>query len=210
MRSVGTLHLPHLNGHGQAQKDFSRARRKAFLRRIGAFLRRDFTSNQLLSFEEVKGTLGPVSQVYLGMREVPLDKIVGSVGRYTDFDRAFLPSKGYLAERWKRIDRMMRRFGELPPVDLYKVGEAYFVLDGNHRVSVARYLGVGWIDAHVTGVHGRVCPETRPRVVSREHRVAAQDRSRSRVREVTARSSPHPRSTDRRGGPREEAGRSGL
>ena len=210
MRSVGTLHLPHLNGYVQAQKDFSRARRKAFLRRIGAFLRRDFTSNQLLSFEEVKGTLGRVSQVYLGMREVPLDKIVGSVGRYTDFDRAFLPSKGYLAERWKRIDRMMRQSGALPSISLYKVGEAYFVLDGNHRVSVARYLGIGWIDAHVTGVHGRVCPETRQRLVSREHRVAPQDRSRNRVREVTARSSPHPRSTDRRGGPREEAGRSGL
>ena len=57
----------------------------------------------------------------------------------TDFDPAFLGSKGHLAERWKRIDRMMRRFGELPPVSLYKFGEDYFALDGNHRVSVARY-----------------------------------------------------------------------
>lgn len=210
MRSVGMLHPLHLNLHSQAEKDFSRARRKALLRWIGAFLRRDFASNQLLSFEEVKGTLGAVSPVYLGMREVPLDKIVGSVGRYTDFDRAFLPSKGHLAERWKRIDLMMRRSGTLPPVSLYKVGEEYFVLDGNHRISVARYLGVGWIDAHVTGVDGRVCPETRQRLVSREHRVARQDRHQSRVGKVTARSSPPPRSTDRRCVPGEEAGRIGL
>jgi hypothetical protein len=62
----------------------------------------------------------------------------------TDFDPAFLASKGHFAERWKRIDRMMRRFGELPPVSLYKIGEDYFALDGNHRVSVARYtIGQG-------------------------------------------------------------------
>lgn len=200
MRSVGMLHSLHLNVHAQAEKDFSRARGTALLRWIGAFLRRDFASNQLLFFKEVKGTLGAVSQVYLGLRVVPLDKIVGSVGRYTDFDRAFLPSKGHLAERWKGIDRMMRRSGKLPPVSLYKVGEAYFVLDGNHRVSVARYHGVGWIDAQVTGVRGRGCPETRRRLVSREHRVARRDRRQSRVRKVSARSGPHPRSIDRCGG----------
>ena len=200
MRSVAMLHSLHLSVHAQAEKDFSRAHRKALLRRVGAFLRRDVASNQLLSFEEVKGALGAVSQVYLGLCVVPLDEIVGSVGRYTDFDRAFLPSKGNLAERWKRIDRMMRRSDELPPVDLYKVGEAYFVLDGNHRVSVARYLGVGWINAQVTGVRGRGCPETRRRLVSREHRVDRQDRRQSKVRKVTARSGPHPRSIDRCGG----------
>jgi hypothetical protein len=54
----------------------------------------------------------------------------------TDFDPAFLASKGHLAERWNRIDRMMRRFGELPPMSLYKFGEDYFALDGNPRVSV--------------------------------------------------------------------------
>jgi uncharacterized ParB-like nuclease family protein len=202
---VRMLHSLHLNVHAQAEKaqaemDFSRARRQALLRWIWAFLRRDFASNQLLSFEEVKGSLRAVSQVYLGLRMVPLDKIVGSVGRYTDFDRAFLPSKGHLAERWKRIDRMMRRSGELPPVDLYKVGEAYFVLDGNHRISVARYHGVGWIDAQVTGLRGRGCPETRRRLVSREHRVDRQDRRQSKVRKVTARSGPHLRSIDRCGG----------
>ena len=140
----------------QADKDFTRARRKAFLRRIGAFLRRDPGSNRLLSFEEVKSALGALEQVYLGMRTVPVKKIVGSVGRHRDFDRAFLPSKGGLETRWKRIDQMMHRAEELPPISLYKMGDAYFVRDGNHRVSVARQLGVEMIDAEVIELRSRV------------------------------------------------------
>jgi hypothetical protein len=140
----------------QADKDFSRARRRAFLRTIGAFLRNDPGSNQLLSFDEVKSALGAVEQVYLGMRTVEVDKIVGSVGRHRDFDRAFLPSKDDLGARWKRIDEMMHRAEELPPISLYKIGDAYFVRDGNHRVSVARQQGVEMIDAEVIELRSRV------------------------------------------------------
>src|ERR687896_1701188 len=140
----------------QADKDYTRARRRAFLRRIGAFLRRDPGSNRLLSFDEVKSALGAVEQVYLGMRIVPVEKIVGSVGRHRDFYRAFLPSKGDLEVRWKRIDRMMHRAEELPPISLYKIGDAYFVRDGNHRVSVAHQLGVEMIDAEVIELRSRV------------------------------------------------------
>jgi hypothetical protein len=140
----------------QADKDFSRARRRAFLRRIGAYLRKDPGSNQLLSFDEVKSALGAVEQVYLGMRTVEVAKIVGSVGRHRDFDREFLPSKGDLGARWKRIDEMMHRAEELPPVSLYKIGDAYFVRDGNHRVSVARQQGVEMIDAEVIELRSRV------------------------------------------------------
>ncbi len=145
-----------MNLHEQSERDFSRARRKAFLRRIGAYLRRDPGSNQLLSFEEVKGALGVVSQVYIGMREVPVAKIVGSVGRHRDFDRAFLPSKPDLSSRWRRIDEIMHRAEELPPVSLFKIGDAYFVNDGNHRVSVAREQGVEMIDAEVVELRSRV------------------------------------------------------
>jgi hypothetical protein len=145
-----------MDPHEQSDRDFSRARRKAFLRRIGAYLRRDPGSNQLLSFEEVKGALGAVSQVYLGMREVPVSKIVGSVGRHRDFDRAFLPSKPDLGTRWRRIDEIMHRAEELPPISLYKIGDAYFVQDGNHRVSVARQRGVEMIDAEVIELRSRV------------------------------------------------------
>jgi hypothetical protein len=140
----------------QADKDFTRARRRAFLRRVGAYLRGDPGSNRLLSFDEVKSALGAVEQVYLGMRIVPVEKIVGSVGRHRDFDRAFLPSKGELGDRWKRIDRMMHRAEELPPISLYKIGGAYFVRDGNHRVSVAHQLGVEMIDAEVIELRSRV------------------------------------------------------
>ncbi len=142
--------------HEQSERDFSRARRKAFLRRIGAYLRRDPASNQLLSFEEVKGALGVVSQNYLGLREVPVAKIIGSVGRHRDFDRTFLPSKPDLSTRWRRIDEIMHRAEELPPVSLYKIGDAYFVQDGNHRVSVARQQGVEMIDAEVVELRSRV------------------------------------------------------
>src|SRR5215210_2313622 len=127
----------------QADKDFSRARRRAFLRRIGAFLRKDPGSNQLLSFDEVKSALGAVEQVYLGMRTVEVAKIVGSVGRHRDFDRAFLPSKGDLGTRWKRIDEMMHRAEELPPISLYKIGDAH-------------QQGVEMIDAEVIELRSRV------------------------------------------------------
>ena len=145
-----------MDPHEQSDRDFSRARRRAFLRRIGAYLRRDPGSNQLLSFDEVKGVLGTVSQVYLGMREVPVSQIVGSVGRHRDFDRAFLPSKPDLGTRWRRIDEIMDRGEELPPVSLYKIGDVYFVQDGNHRVSVARQRGVEMIDAEVIELRSRV------------------------------------------------------
>ena len=145
-----------MDPHEQSDRDFSRARRRAFLRRIGAYLRRDPGSNQLLSFDEVKGALGAVSQVYLGLREVPVSKIVGSVGRHRDFDRAFLPSKPDLGTRWRRIDEIMHRAEELPPVSLYKIGDAYFVQDGNHRVSVALQQGVEMIDAEVIELRSRV------------------------------------------------------
>ncbi|MBA3388152.1 MAG: chromosome partitioning protein ParB [Actinomycetota bacterium] len=139
----------------QADIDFSRARRRAFLRRVGSYLRRDPASNRLLSFDEVKRTLGVINQVYVGMRTVEVSKIVGSVGRHRDFDRAFLPSKPGLGERWKRIDQMMRR-GEIPPISLFKIGDAYFVNDGNHRVSVAHQQGIEMLDAEVTELRTRI------------------------------------------------------
>jgi hypothetical protein len=145
-----------MDPHEQSDRDFSRARRRAFLRKVGAYLRGDPGSNQLLSFEEVKDALGTVSQVYLGMREVPVSQIVGSVGRHRDFDRAFLPSKPDLGTRWRRIDEIMDRGQELPPVSLYKIGDVYFVQDGNHRVSVARQRGVEMMDAEVIELRSRV------------------------------------------------------
>ncbi|TCJ19689.1 hypothetical protein E0L93_04070 [Rubrobacter taiwanensis] len=148
--------VEHMNLEEQADQDFSRARRRAFLRRLRAFLRNDPASNRLLSFEEVRDALGVFNQVHLGMQVVPVEKIVGSVGRHRDFDRAFLPSTESIKQRWKRIDQAFHRAEELPPVSLYKIGDAYFVRDGNHRVSVARQQGIEMIDADVTELRTRV------------------------------------------------------
>ena len=148
--------VKYMNLEEQVDSDFTHARRRAFLRRIRARLRKDLACNRLLSFDEVKGSLGAFKQVYLGMRVVPVQKIVGSVNRYEDFDRAFLPTKASLETRWKRIDRAFHRSEEIPPVSLYKVGDRYFVVDGNHRVSVARYQGVESIDAEVIEIRSRM------------------------------------------------------
>ncbi len=135
----------------QVDKDFSLARRKALLVRIGVRLRRDGASNRLLCFDDLRKIRGAaMGRVYRGTRAVPVELIGGSVGRCSEFDRGFMPAKASVKERWKRIDRAFYRGEELPPVSLYKVGGFYFVLDGHHRVSVASYHGVEWIDAHVT------------------------------------------------------------
>ncbi|MBM4424242.1 MAG: hypothetical protein FJ030_12780 [Chloroflexi bacterium] len=131
----------------QSRMDFGAARLKAFFRDALAFLlgRR----NDLLSFEEVRGRLHIGGPIYRGLKTVRVDQIVGSVNRYRDFDRAFLPTQNYTADRWLKINRAFYRDVSLPPVMLYKVGEVYFVVDGNHRVSVAREMGQDYIDAEV-------------------------------------------------------------
>ena len=132
----------------QVDVDFGRARRQAFFRGLRArFLG---GRDRLLSFDEVRKTLGADNRFYLGRKVVEVSKIVGSVGRHEEFDRDFMPVKASLSYKWRRIDRALRRGEELPAVSLYKIGDAYFVVDGNHRVSVARYQGVEMIDAKVT------------------------------------------------------------
>ena len=134
----------------QVDKDLSLARRRTLLGRIDARLRRDAASDGLLCFDEVGELPGAVGRVYRGTRTVPVGQIWGSVGRCSEFNRDFMPTKASVKERWKRIDRAFRRSEELPPVSLYKVGGFYFVLEGHHRVSVAHYHGIEWIDAEVT------------------------------------------------------------
>ena len=138
----------------QVQNDFHRARRKASLRRLRNRLGRDSAHEHLLSFEEAKDALTRWTQAYQGMRIVEVNKITGSVGRWRDFDGSFLPLKVSMGERWGRIDRAYHGGDELPAVSLYKIGEAYFVRDGNHRVSVARYHKVAAIDAEVVEIRG--------------------------------------------------------
>ena len=132
----------------QAREDFARARRKAFFQSIGALLAR--RSRELVPLDEVRARLNIRGSAYRGLQQVPVTKIVGSEGRYSDFDRQFLPRQTKTQQRWQSVDIGHYEENPLPPVDLYKIGEVYFVKDGNHRVSVARERGQSEIDAYVT------------------------------------------------------------
>jgi hypothetical protein len=137
-----------------AQTDFDRARRKAFFNELEAVLMRRPSS--LVSFEEVEKLIPIQGQYYKGVQQVPVSSIVGSVNRYRDFDREFLPTQSFTRPRWESVDMARLTDVTLPPVQLYKVDSAYFVKDGNHRVSVAREMGMDYIDAEVIECATRV------------------------------------------------------
>jgi dienelactone hydrolase len=135
-------------------REWEHARRSAFIQQIlAAFTQRPV---DLLPFEDVRRELQLHNARYLGLQDVPLDHIVGSVGRYQDFTRAFCPRQSGLQDRWRQIDRLVTAGSGLPPVELYKVGQVYFVRDGNHRVSVAREHGAPTIEAYVWEYETRV------------------------------------------------------
>ena len=135
----------------QVAADFSRAHRRALLRREATRSRRDTASEgPLLCFDDLGKIPGASARVYRGTRTVPVSQIGGSVGRCSEFDGDFMPAKASVKEIWKRIDRAFHRGEQLPPVSLYKVGGFYFVLDGHDHLSVASYHGAEWVDAEVT------------------------------------------------------------
>src|SRR5512146_791899 len=131
----------------RARSDFSRARFKAFLNRIGAVI--SGRPTMLLSYDEVKSALHIGGPIYRGVHTVRVEDIVGSLNRYHEFDRAFLPAVDTTGARWQSVDRAFYEEINLPPVLLYKVGQVYFVVDGHHRVSVAREQGQEFIEAEV-------------------------------------------------------------
>jgi hypothetical protein len=140
-----------------AQHDFLRARRRATMARVAARLRGEPDDvRQILPYEEVIEALGFVSEQRVGPAVVALDDIVGTVDRQREFDRRFRPTTGRVRSRWEHIATAMRRGEAMPPVDLLRIGEIYFVRDGHHRVSVARALGRTDIDAFVTEVITRM------------------------------------------------------
>lgn len=130
-----------------SQEQWRSARRKLLYDEVVCVIKR--CSVDLLSFDEARQGLHLRQQVSRGLQEVPVSAIRGSVGRYADFSDAFLPRKEHMRERWVQVDLAMKA-GKTPPVELYKVGDDYFVLDGNHRVSSARQRGVPAIEAYVT------------------------------------------------------------
>ncbi len=133
-----------------AIEDFQKAHRKADLEQILSFI--TGKSNYLLSYNEVLEKLHEKSRKALGLQSIPLAAITGSVGRYRDFNRSFLPRSANIEDRWAQVKVAMNSFRGVPPIEVYKIGDVYFVLDGNHRVSVAREMGHKSIQAYVTEV----------------------------------------------------------
>jgi hypothetical protein len=149
-------------GHAvQAQAEFERTIQRASLRGLLANLVR--RPNDLLPYHEARRGLAVEGESYRGVRTVPLDRIVGSTERAGDFDRAFRPRRRDAAARWQSVARAHYEGKELPPVRLYQLGDAYFVEDGHHRVSVARTMGQQFIDAEVVEVRAHpATPAPRP------------------------------------------------
>ncbi|GAB4533200.1 MAG: universal stress protein [Anaerolineae bacterium] len=152
----------NVTGFASALRDFHEARRRAALEAIMARLRGK--SIDLFSYEEVRHKLKGRSATERGLQDIPLDAIVGSVGRYNDFTRSFLPRRDSDQHRWARVMAQVTDMGGLPPIEVYQIGDAFFVKDGNHRVSVARELGAPTIQAYVTEVQTRVplSPDDQP------------------------------------------------
>jgi len=140
----------------KALDDFHRLRSKAAMDRFWAGIRGE--SLDLLPYDEVSSKLRAVSQTNIGLQQVPLKNIIGSVNRTSDFDRKFRPLHDDDRSRWANVKTAMTSLhtGGVPPVSLYKIGEVYFVMDGNHRISIAQEMGLDSIEAYVTEVKTKV------------------------------------------------------
>ncbi|KUK45730.1 MAG: UspA domain protein, partial [Anaerolinea thermophila] len=134
--------------YSKAIEDFHSVRAKARLQHLWASV--TGKSDELLQYDEITRKMHIKGLSSKGIKEIPLDAIVGSVNRYRDFDKDFLPLRNEDVERWARVKAAMTSPGSpgLPPIRVYKIGEAYFVLDGNHRVSIAKQMGLEKLEAH--------------------------------------------------------------
>jgi hypothetical protein len=139
------------------ENDFLRARRRQVLSRLANRLSgQPDDVNLILPFDEVMAALGWQGERPLGLRTIKLDAIAGTLDSRRDFDRQFRPTSGRVRERWERLALAQRRGEAIPPIDVYRVGDMYFVKDGHHRVSIAFATGLSVIDAYVTDVRTAV------------------------------------------------------
>ncbi|MEZ0347376.1 MAG: transcriptional regulator, partial [Thermus sp.] len=135
-----------MRSHLQAETEAERLERRARLLELLDRFRGE--PSELLPFHQALA-LRPKGERHLGLRAIEVDKVVGSVDRYEDFDRRFLPKTPHALERWKRLRALQLEGQEFPPIEVYQVGEAYFVKDGNHRVALAKATGQKYLDAYV-------------------------------------------------------------
>src|SRR5882724_1336886 len=147
--------MPYDTGFPRAdvENDFTRARRHQELAALARWLRREPDDvNLILPFDEVVAALGLTGQHDRGLRTIPLSHVVGTVDSQRDFDRRFRPTSNRIRERWERLALAQRQGASMPPIDVYQVGQLYFVKDGHHRVSIAMATRQQVIDAYVTEV----------------------------------------------------------
>ena len=123
--------------------DFNRAHRHAIFQNVFSTFR--WSNPDLLSFYEVTKLIKPEAEAYKGMKTIPVRNIIGSENRYHDFSSAFYPKNVRLQHRWESVDAANLDDIILPPISVYKLGDWYFVRDGNHRVSAARPKGVEFL-----------------------------------------------------------------
>jgi hypothetical protein len=164
-----------------ARTDFSRLRTRETFSKILALLKAQ--RDEMLSLGDVRSILRPDSETYKGMQTVPIGKIVGSEGRYKDFNSAFLPRHDTMMRRWTRVDMGHYQNIALPPIQLFEIGGVYFVRDGNHRVSVAKAQGAEFIDAEVISLSSEI--SLRPGMSMGEMKAAVIDFERRRFFEIT-------------------------
>ena len=136
------------------EEDFNKARNKALFNDIQHFLSPEEVS--LISLNDVKQLMKPTNETYVGMKVIPIDKVVGSEGRYNDFDNHFFPKSSHLRMRWEHVDEAALKDIILPPIKVYEISGLYFVRDGNHRVSVAKARGTEFIDAEVVSLQSEI------------------------------------------------------
>lgn len=173
--------MSDLDYRRMADVDFQKARSRQLFSRLVSVLQGQ--KDDMLSFHDVRTILKPRSETYLGMRTVPVARIVGSEGRYRDFNRSFLPKRQHLKPRWTNVDLAHYRQVNLPAIKLYEIGGVYFVRDGNHRVSVARSRGVEFIDAEVVSLNAEIRLE--PGVTDEDLRRKVLEYERARFFEST-------------------------
>jgi len=162
---------PNQLKYQMAIRDFQLARQRASIQEILARL--SGKSTQLLSYDEVAEKLKLRIRTERGIQHIPIDAIVGSVGRDTDFTRAFLPRRAVNQQRWANVKAAMEEGAGLPPIEVYKVGDVYFVIDGNHRVSIARQENFTTIEARVIELQTdiKLTPDIQPDdlIIKAEH-----------------------------------------
>ena len=164
-----------------SDNQFSSAKMKALRESIFSILNPE--KKEMLSFHDIKSLIKPKAEFYKGIQTVALDKIVGSEGRYNDFNRAFLPKREHLRSRWRLINIAALEDVYLPPIKLFKIDEIFFVRDGNHRVSVARLRGQVDIDAEITEITSEI--EVSPDITLTELRKKVIAFELNRIRERT-------------------------